>query len=125
MYKPIYIHSIPTTVYLHIYDIHEKNYCQLECSVTPVLCRQEKHDENKSGGVNGGEQRDGSRPGSVGGLEKLTREELVTKCRQLLTLAQKAKAAKDGNGIMQSDFPLEDLLCVCVSPQSLFAASLS
>lgn len=60
---------------------------------------QEKHDESKLGGTNSNEQREGSRPASGGGgLDKLTREELVAKCRHLLALAQKAKAAKDGEG---------------------------
>ncbi|XP_042209950.1 GRIP and coiled-coil domain-containing protein 2-like isoform X2 [Homarus americanus] len=45
-----------------------------------------------------GEDKAPSRPtagGGGGGLEKLTREELITKCRSLLTLAHKAKSAKD------------------------------
>lgn len=60
---------------------------------------QDKHDESKADGINSNEQREGGRPSSGGGgLEKLSREELVAKCRHLLMLAQKAKAAKDGEG---------------------------
>lgn len=70
------------------------------------MCLQEKHDENKSGGTNSNEQREGGRPASGGGgLDKLSREELVAKCRHLLALAQKAKAAKDGEGA----------ICFCIA----------
>lgn len=60
-----------------------------------VICLQEKHDESKSSNSN--DQKDGGRPTSGGGgLDKLSKEELVAKCRHLLAIAQKAKTAKDG-----------------------------
>merc|ERR1712106_1212557 len=54
-------------------------------------------DEGGAPGSEGGGSRSqrASGQGGGGGLDKLTREELVTKCKTLLHIAQKAKAAKD------------------------------
>lgn len=60
---------------------------------------QEGNGSLSSPNGNQGEEKVSGRPAGGGGLEKLTREELVTKCRNLLALAQRAKAAKDGKTV--------------------------
>merc|ERR1712142_1286137 len=53
-------------------------------------------DEGGAPGSEGGGSRSRRPSGQGGGgLDKLSREDLVTKCRNLLHIAQKAKAAKD------------------------------
>lgn len=55
----------------------------------------EGNGSNNASNGSQGEDRVSGRPAGGGSLEKLTREELITKCRNLLALAQKAKSAKD------------------------------
>ena len=54
----------------------------------------EAKSRNPSGNQEG-DKGQGKPPGG-GNLEKLSKEELIVKCRNLLAIAQKAKTAKDG-----------------------------
>lgn len=47
-------------------------------------------------------------------LENLSKEELLQKCKALLSIAQRAKAAKDGKYRLDDQFNMYSILCSTV-----------